>query len=232
METMTAKELSEQTFEGIKLNGPYGKLLGEIELSAIGLIWGKTFSGKSTLALGLANAMADFGRVEYIPAEEHFGITLTQKVNRLKAYNDDLHFRRYNGLSKLKKALKDVKAKVVFLDSVSVMAEKDDDVISFAQWCREQKMGMWMINHANKDGSYKGNSKFGHEADIKIEVENEESGNMAHVRKNRYGQANSIAVPFEAKKRKARSKKKKRSAKKKDDFDSTMNEIEQMMQSA
>ncbi len=223
----SAKELAAQKFDGITVSKPYGDLLGKIELEAIGFIWGENFSGKSTLALGMANALAVYGRVEYVPAEEHFGITLTKKVNRLKAYNNNLHFRLYKGLDSLRKSLKDAKAKVVFIDSVSVLSANDSEVIKVAQWCRDNTIGMWMIAHANKDGSYKGNSKFGHEADIRIEVLPED--NMAHSRKNRYDDTpRSIQVPFEVKSR----KKKPISNNKRDtdtDFDSTMDEVEQMM---
>ena len=83
MDSMTAKELAKQEFNGIAVAKPYFDLLGEIELGAVGLIWGVNYSGKSTFALGFANALADFGRVEYVPAEEHFGITLTKKINHL-----------------------------------------------------------------------------------------------------------------------------------------------------
>lgn len=239
-DSMTAKELASQKFEGIAIAKPYGDLLGKIELSAIGFIWGENFSGKSTLALGIANAMAVYGRVEYVPAEEDFGITLTNKINRIKAYNGDLHFRRYKGLKSLKEYLIGVKAKVVFLDSISVLNANDQEVVNFAQWCRDKQIGMWMIAHANKDGSYKGSSKFAHEADIRIEVLAED--NTAHSRKNRYDDsARSIKVPFEVKasnvkretaKTKRKSKKhKSKSVKKKSKaaFDAQMDEVEQLM---
>lgn len=241
MDTITAKELAKQEFNGIKMHSPYGDLLDEIELSGIGFIWGESYSGKSTFALGLANAMADFGRIEYIPAEEHFGITLTKKVNNLKAYNNDLHFTKYKGLEGLKSHIKNVKPKSIFLDSISVLSANDQDVIDFAQWCREQGVGMWMVAHANKDGTYKGNSKLFHEADIAVEVMKEDK--TATTRKNRYlGESRTIQVPFTAKdikKKKGNAKKARENGKKKPetrnpepenkDFNSAMDEVEQMM---
>lgn len=245
MDSISAKELSKQTFEGITIAKPFSDLFGPIELKAVGLIWGENYSGKSTFALGLANAMANFGRVEYVPAEEHFGITLTKKINQLKAYNENLNFRRYKGLEGLKKWLKSVGAKVVLIDSISVLSENDNEVIAFAQWCRTEKIGMWMVNHANKDKTYKGNSKLAHEVDIQVEVMKDDK--MAYTRKNRYlGELRSIPVPFtakdiEQKKAAAPSKKasKKSSAKKKTktkskptpEFDSTMNEVEELLNS-
>jgi predicted ATP-dependent serine protease len=237
---MTAKQLAKQTFNGITIDMPYGKLLGPIELSAIGFIWGPNYGGKSTLALGMANCMADYGRVEYVPAEEHFGITLTQKINRLKAYNDNLHFRRWKGFDDLKYHLAAVGAKLVFIDSVSVLNENDDRVIAFAQWCRSEGIGMWMVSHANKDGSYKGSSKFGHEADISIEVTED---SIAQTKKNRYlGELRSIDVPMEAsdieKKTGKRGKARKKAGKHKKnkntarDFDNRLDEIEQLMNHA
>jgi hypothetical protein len=234
-DSMTAKQLANQKFNGITIANPYGKLLGPIELSAIGFIWGPNYGGKSTLALGMANAMADYGRIEYVPAEEHFGITLTQKIKRLKATNDNLHFRRWKGFDDLKTHLTRNGAKVVFIDSVSVINDNDDHVIAFAQWCREEDIGMWMVSHANKDGTYKGSSKFGHEADIRIEVT--EDG-VAQTKKNRYlGELRSIDVPMEADQieRKRKTGKAKRETRKKStkvsDFDAQMDEVEQLMNS-
>lgn len=239
MDSITAKELAEQEFHGIAVAKPYFDLLGEIELEAVGLIWGENYSGKSTFALGFANALADFGRVEYVPAEENFGITLTKKVNQLKAYNKNLHFRKYKGLELLKEWLKSVESDVVFIDSVSVLHENDKEVVDFAQWCRDQGIGMWMVSHANKDGSYKGNSMLAHETDINIEVLKDDK--VATTQKNRYlGELRTIGVPFTAdqikgtgkkpqkKKNKAKAAKKTRK-KKKPDFDSSMDEVEQMM---
>lgn len=256
-QTMTAKELAAQKFNGITIAKPYGNLLGPIELSAIGFIWGPNYSGKSTLSLGMANAMARYGRVEYVPAEEHFGITLTKKVNRLKAIHQDLHFRHYDGLDELRTDIKEADPTVVFLDSVSVLDANDDAVIDFAQWCRDNHVGLWMVAHANKDGSYKGNSKYAHEADIRIEVTEDGS---AVTKKNRYmGDSREITVPMTAKEidyksgskakgkkeevkskpvRRSRSagRKKKASSEKQEadesEFNAQMDEVEQMMKTA
>jgi predicted ATP-dependent serine protease len=242
-ESRTAKQLASQKFNGITIAAPYGKLLGPIELSAIGFIWGPNYSGKSTLALGMANAMAKYGRVEFVPAEEQFGITLTQKINRLKAYSDGLHFRHYKGLEELRSDVDYVDPTVVYIDSVSVLNANDDKVIDFAQWCRDRGTGLWMVSHANKDGSYKGSSKFGHEADIRIQV-NEDG--VATTEKNRYwGELRSIDVPMEASdidygsgskaKNKEKARKSSKSADKRtkqSDFDSRMAKVEQLLQSA
>lgn len=236
MDSISAKDLAKQTFKGIRLSPPFIDLLDEIELKAVGLIWGENYSGKSTFALGLANAMADFGRVEYVPAEEHFGITLTKKINQLKAYNSNLHFRRYKGLPDLQNWLKGVKANVVFIDSISVLDVNANEVIEFAGWCRKQNIGMWMVSHANKDGTYKGNSKLAHETDINVEVLKDD--HITHTTKNRYlGELREIQTPFTHKmigktksgKKKASKSPEKRPSKKKKTFDTAMDEVEQLL---
>jgi predicted ATP-dependent serine protease len=249
MDSISSKELSKKKIKGITLPDPYGKLLGEIELSAIMLIWGENGSGKSTFALGMANTMAGWGRVEYIPAEENFGKTLIERVNRLKATADDLHFTRYKTLAALKKWVQEKRPVTVFLDSISVLSANDKDVVQFASWCRENGIGFVMVSHANKDSSFKGNSMLAHETDINIEVLKEDG--QACTRKNRYlGELRCVNVPFEAKaigkpkvkseKQGARSKKKKRkkqskkAAKKQKstEFESRMTRAEQLMQNA
>jgi predicted ATP-dependent serine protease len=241
MDTISAKELSEQEFNGVRIAQPFHDLFGEIELKAVGLIWGENYSGKSTFALGLANVLADYGRIIYVPAEEHFGITLTKKINQLNAKNENLYFRKYKGLETLKEWLIEFEADIVFIDSVSVLHENDKEVVDFAQWCRGNNIGMWMVNHANKDGSYKGNSMLAHETDINVEVFKEDK--VATTQKNRYlGELRTIPVPFTADqiknggKRRKKSQKPKRSAtrktkKKSSRKDSRLDEVESILNS-
>ena len=191
--TLSAKELAKINIKGIKIAQPYGTLLGEPEKNAVIFIWGEKGAGKSTFSLGLANALAQHGRVEYIPAEEHFGKTLIDRVKRLKATHNNLNFTKWKSLTSLKETLLKNRSAFCVLDSISVIDAKDASTVELAQWCREQGIGFIMVAHATKDGKYKGNTSIAHECDIEIKVTKE---GLAETEKNRYQVLNAIDVPF------------------------------------
>ncbi|WP_020404463.1 hypothetical protein [Gracilimonas tropica] len=194
-QTVSAKELAKINIKGIKIARPYGTLLGEPEKNAVIFIWGEKGAGKSTFSLGLANALAQHGRVEYIPAEEHFGKTLIDRVKRLNATHDSLNFTKWKSLTSLKETLLKNRSAFCVLDSISVIDAKDASTVELAQWCREQGIGFIMVAHATKDGKYKGNTSIAHECDIEIRVTKE---GLAETEKNRYQMLNAISVPFGA----------------------------------
>lgn len=191
--TMSAKELASLNIKGIKIAPPYGTLLGEPEKNAVIFIWGEKGAGKSTFSLGLANALAQHGRVEYIPAEEHFGKTLVDRVKRLNATHSNLNFTKWKSLTSLKEILLKNGSAFCVLDSITVIDAKDTSTVELAQWCREQGIGFIMVAHATKDGKYKGNTSIAHECDIEIKVTKE---GLAETEKNRYQVLSSIEVPF------------------------------------
>lgn len=196
LNTLTAQELSNLNIQGIKVSQPFGTLLGEPERNAVIFIWGEKGAGKSTFSLGLANALADHGRVEYIPAEEHFGKTLVDRVKRLNATHKNLNFTKYRSLEALKDTLRTNKASFCVLDSITVIEANDKATVELAQWCRENMISFIMVAHATKDGKYKGNTSIAHECDIEIKVTKD---GTAEAEKNRYRTLTAIDVPFTAK---------------------------------
>jgi hypothetical protein len=196
LNTLSAQELSKLTIKGIKVAEPYGTLLGEPEINAVIFIWGEKGAGKSTFSLGLANALAEHGRVEYIPAEEHFGKTLVDRVKRLNATHKNLNFTKWQSLESLKDILRKNRSSFCVLDSITVIDTKDAATVELAQWCRENNIGFVMVAHATKDGKYKGNTSIAHECDIEIKVAKD---GMAETEKNRYRTLTAIEVPFNAK---------------------------------
>ncbi|MFH5883984.1 hypothetical protein ACG2F4_06705 [Halalkalibaculum sp. DA3122] len=195
MESMTAQQLSKLNIKGIKIAQPYGILLGEPEKNAVIFIWGEKGAGKSTMSLGLADALAEHGRIEYIPAEEHFGKTLVDRVKRLGATHRNLNFTKWKSIQALKEILLKNRSFACILDSISVIDANAKETVELAQWCRENGIMFVMVSHATKDGQYKGNTSIAHECDIEIKV-TKEGG--AETEKNRYQELTAIAVPFTA----------------------------------
>jgi hypothetical protein len=195
MESMTAQQLSKLNIKGITIAQPYGRLLGEPEKNAVIFIWGEKGAGKSTMSLGLADALAEHGRIEYIPAEEHFGKTLVDRVKRLGATHRNLNFTKWKSIQALKEILLKNRSFACILDSISVIDANAKETVELAQWCRENGIMFVMVSHATKDGQYKGNTSIAHECDIEIKV-TKEGG--AETEKNRYRELTAIAVPFTA----------------------------------
>ena len=195
LNSMTAHELSKLNIQGITISEPYGTLIGEPERNAVMFIWGEKGAGKSTFSLGLANALAAHGRVEYIPAEEHFGKTLVDRVKRLGATHDNLHFTKWKSVEALKDTLGKNNSAFCVLDSITVIDANDHATVELAQWCREAGIGFIMVAHATKDGRYKGNTSIAHECDIEIKVTKE---GVAETEKNRYRNLSAVDVPFTA----------------------------------
>ncbi len=200
---MTAQQLSKLNIKGIKIAPPYGRLLGEPEKNAVIFIWGEKGAGKSTMSLGLADALAAHGRIEYIPAEEHFGKTLVDRVKRLGATHRNLNFTKWKSIQSLKEILLKNRSFGCILDSISVIDANAKETVELAQWCRENGIMFVMVSHATKDGQYKGNTSIAHECDIEIKV-TKEGG--AETEKNRYRELTAIAVPFTAADRKVSPK--------------------------
>jgi len=203
LNSLTAQELSKLNIQGITVSEPYGTLLGEHEQNAVIFIWGEKGAGKSTFSLGLANALADHGRVEYIPAEEHFGKTLVDRVKRLNATHENLNFTKWRSLEALKDTLRTNRAAFCVLDSITVIEANDKATVELAQWCRESGIGFIMVAHATKDGKYKGNTSIAHECDIEIKVTKD---GVAEAEKNRYRTLTAIDVPFSARGHKGKAK--------------------------
>lgn len=195
MESMTAQQLAKLNIKGITITQPYGRLLGEPEKNAVIFIWGEKGAGKSTMSLGLADALAEHGRIEYIPAEEHFGKTLVDRVKRLGATHQNLNFTKWKSIQALKEILLKNRSFACILDSISVIDANAKETVELAQWCRENGIMFVMVSHATKDGQYKGNTSIAHECDIEIKV-TKEGG--AETEKNRYRELTAIAVPFTA----------------------------------
>ena len=199
MDVVRTEDLIKQEFEGLDLAGPYGRLLGRIEAEASVLYWGPPGGGKSTLATGMARALADHGVVIYCTPEEGPGGTVAERVRRLGAAHPNLMVAEFTTLKELKAAIEKAKARFLFVDSASELGGSTPAVLDFLQWCRARGIGLHFIAHAYKDGStYKGDARFAHRAYVVVRVE---SGH-ARCQKNRYAgtaEIDGIGVPFTSK---------------------------------
>lgn len=195
MSLISASDLDKQTFEGFRLPGEWGKFLGYLEPKTTGFIWGTKGSGKSTWSLDLAKMLAQhFGdeAVIYFSPEEGISRTMQDKIQRVKATRPNLYISDWYGLEHLKSLVMQKKAKAAFLDSAQMSRLSAREMEELHAWAKNQPIQLWIVNHATKDGKYKGSSMYAHMVDIELQVEN----GTVYNEKNRCGGEGSMTIDF------------------------------------
>lgn len=180
----------------INLPEEWYNILGELTTPFKMLIWGEPGQGKSTYSLKLASEIARIIKVVFISGEENMnGKTFNEKVRRcvnderlssIQVLNRLPNIDEWNNLI-FPNGIPDQKYDCVFYDSISVLkitpmypalVEKKSKLKIF-----NSSMSHIFISHAQKDGkSYKGESGWGHEVDIIIQIKN----GVAIIEKNRF----------------------------------------------
>lgn len=180
----------------IPLPEEWYNLLGELTTPFKILIWGEAGQGKSTCSLQLASEIAKTKMVVFVSGEETMnGKTFNEKVKRSVSEEKLTRIQVVNRLPNIEEwnnlispnGMPDQKYDCVFYDSISVLkitpmypalVEKQSKLKIF-----NSNMSHVFISHAQKDGkSYKGESGWGHEVDIIIQIKN----GLAIIEKNRF----------------------------------------------
>lgn len=199
MQTTRMGDLVAMQHEGLTLTQPYGKIVGDVWPGFLYLVWGPKGGGKSTFCMGLAkayvpHAIAQGGTVMYFSGEEGPGPGMQKRALRLgldaDAFADTFVVtgHKFAGMQELKSAIQKQDAKVLVVDSYSVLDLYAESITDFLEWCRERGITVVLIGHAYKDGSdYKGNSMIGHAVDAELKIfRHEDSGeHLVETRKNR-----------------------------------------------
>lgn len=180
---MTASEVAEKQFNVWNLGSAYADFLGSPEYGFSALVTGMAGQGKSTFCLKLAGYLANnLGKVLFISSEEGQRMTMQNKIKSLKIESDKLHIAESKSKADLEKVLLDYPTPFVFIDSINHLGINADELEALKT--KHPTRSFITIQQANKDGSYKGNSAFGHNTDVIIEVNN----GKAVTTKNRFNQ--------------------------------------------
>jgi len=151
-------------FKTIGLQGKYRKLIGDPCVGFSAMVYGLPKSGKSTLCIDFAKYLAqNHGKVLYCAIEEKFGYTLKEKIDRLRAFHQNLYVSET-----IPKNLSDYG--FVFIDSVS-RAGFDMDYLRKLR-NENPKTSFIFIYHTTKEGNFRGKNENAHEVDVIIEVAN------------------------------------------------------------
>jgi KaiC/GvpD/RAD55 family RecA-like ATPase len=200
MARLNAAELTEKSFEGIDLPEPYQWLFGEIEPSTAIFCAGGEGSGKSTFAMGFADALAEQGwTVEYAASEEGHSKTLQGLMRRVGATSKHLHISDPASIDALETIVQEHAPDVVILDSISWLDPYGAKAIDLVKRLNNEHIGFLFIAHLNKKGGAKGTTDLPYAVDIVMEVTRDRHGQrIARVTKNRYALPRHIQLPMSA----------------------------------
>lgn len=185
----SAAEVAAADFQTWKVPGGYGGLLGDVADGFHLVIWGVPGSGKSTFALGLANALAEVGPTLYVSAEEGAGATMQERLRRVGTAKN-LFISGAGSVEQARKEIADGDFRFVVLDSVDTLRASVEDVELLKQAFPE--VGLISIHQATKLGQMRGSLEYAHNADVIVRVQE----GKAETTKNRYAPLGSVDVAF------------------------------------
>ena len=170
---ISANKFIASNFETMDFTGQWREFIGLPSNNFKIMLYGKAGCGKSTFALKFAQYLAaSLGlQVLYIAGEEKFGYTLHEKVVRLNISSPNLYL--------IDKIPSDIsKYDVVFIDSVNTLALSPE----YLERLPKSKAYVWIFQ-CTKDGNYRGEQAYEHNADTVIEI----ADMKALMHKNRFG---------------------------------------------
>lgn len=126
MQARSVKKILSMEFPTYKLTGIWERVLGAPERNGAWLIWGEEKNGKTTIALMLANYLANIEKVLYVSGEEGIGNNFKQAMRRAGIdHTSKLNVIPYMALPELDMQLQKARAaKIVVMDNITVYHEE------------------------------------------------------------------------------------------------------------
>jgi DNA repair protein RadA/Sms len=180
-------------------------LWGGIVPGSITLLSGEPGIGKSTLTLQLGAWIQE--EMIYISGEETESQLLT-RAKRLSVTGSHLKILSESNLENILKTLEKHPAKVVVIDSISVMYSDDISGTSgsisqvryitekLVEFGKSHNTAFFIIGHVTKDGSLAGPKTLEHMVDVVLYFEGDKFDNLRILRglKNRFGTTSEVAL--------------------------------------
>lgn len=179
-EVMSVAAAKAENFKEIGLTGDYLKLIGRACAPTSVFLYGNGGSGKSGLALKLADHLSQLGHSVMYAAGEQFGTpTFTELLRRVNIKGGD-NFKLVKSLNSLPIANFDV---IVIDSKESLNLEKSADFVQLRNTYPDK---IWIItSQGTKAGEYAGDGKWKNEVDTFIYCENGKASTIGE--KNRWG---------------------------------------------
>ena len=173
-----ASHLKQMKFDALKISGQWKMFFGKMAKKFKLMVYGSAGGGKSTFCLSFASHLTDKGlRVIYVAAEERFGATLKQKLDRLGINEDMMICENMPTDEEL------ANFDVVVVDSVN-------EINLDPTRLNNLPCSTIAIFQATKGGEYKGSQAYSHDCDVKVKVDSMK----AKAEKNRFGTLNEMKI--------------------------------------
>lgn len=169
--TITPKELREFTERKFGFEGQWLEFCGNPACKGVWIVWGRSFSGKTTFALRVAKYLADLGnKVAYLSLEQ--GVSSSMQEAFARECIDNVNLWHSMDIKELKEEIvKQRSPKVVIVDSLQYLGINYAGYKDLKKLCKNKLL--IFISHANEQLEPKGSTAVNirYDADVKIIVE-------------------------------------------------------------
>ena len=184
----TAAEISKQKTPRMRITKRMRDMLGNLSDNAHWRIQlaGPPGAGKSSFSFSLADDFTRIGKkVLYVNTEEREKTgTITDKLQKMKVYSDDIYILLTENEEEIFKELKTGKYDIVILDSLSVLYDTERTIKQFLSHFNDEfpEIPLMYILHYTKRNTFRGSNILPHLADIVLKLENYK----VETKKNRF----------------------------------------------
>ncbi len=177
----TSRDLAKSDLISMPLSPSWRTFLGSLPAEFAMMIWGPAGGGKTSFELGFALELARHGKVMFVAAEEGFGNSLIEKLNRFEVFSDRVLISSAISADEMIADLnRDPEIKFLIIDSIAAMPIT---VAGLSEIVESRRLGVAFSLHANKANTYRGSTSWGHWVDVILRVE---QGHLT-LEKNRFG---------------------------------------------
>jgi archaellum biogenesis ATPase FlaH len=169
--TITPKELREFSERKFGFEGQWLEFCGNPACKGVWIIWGRSFSGKTSFALRLAKYFADLGnKVAYVSLEQ--GVSSSMQEAFARECIDNVNLWHSMDIKELKEEIsKQRSPKVIVVDSLQYLGINYAGYKDLKKMCKNKLLVF--ISHASEQMEPKGSTAVNirYDADVKIVVE-------------------------------------------------------------
>ena len=197
--TYSLTQLAHVKGKPITLPPEWRNVLGNVELPFIAGVYGMAGNGKSSAMLHLSQHLAKHGKVLFVNAEESPSVM----ANRVRELGVNVPSDRFavlftNDMQTMLDAI--AHADIVIVDSIGKIRtnrrinNREMKPVDYIEWLKSEyptKTFIVLLHSLKSGASYKGDSSFGHDPDILLQVQ---SHTVATV-KNRFGTYGEFKLP-------------------------------------
>lgn len=174
----SAEEMGAMQYETLPFTGDYREWIGNPPKNFKMMVYGEPGFGKSTLTLGFANYLKQWGKVLFASSEEFGAPSLTEKIKRLKVngidFNDTI------------KGIDLTPYQFIFIDSVNDMGLSYEEFKKLIKETYPEKSFI-LIVQSTKNNNFRGSNDWPHLVEIVCEgYKNDAGKSIVKAKKNRY----------------------------------------------